>query len=605
MKGRALLLFRLARQDIRHHFAQAVLLVVAIAAATAVLSLAFALNGVNTNPYQQTMAATKGPDVVAQSGNDPYTGVTSPADLAALVALNHAKGVAAHSGPYPIVGDTGPVGPVMRSADIVTSVQVEGREPGVAAVDQPKVTDGTWIRPGGVVVERSFAEAANLRLGQTITLNGHPFRVVGFAVTAAFGGYPGTSLIWATEAAARSLATKADPLSYISNLKLSDASPRAVNAFVNAYGLQYDAPADATTPCLTSWTEIAYGDASFLRTDQAFLFTGATLLGVLALASVAVLVGGRLAEGTRRVGLLKATGGTPGLVAATFLAENLFLALVAAFVGLLAGWRAAPLISKPEADLVGTPGAPPLTLVMVVVALGVALVVALASTLVPAIRAARMSTVSALADTPRLPKRRDSLIRLSRKLPVPALFGLRLVARRPRRAIFSAASIAVAVMGLVAALAIHAAVDNKFSHFGRSGGLVNPDVPRAEQVLTAITISLVILAALTAIFAALATVLDARRASAVTLALGATPQQVRAGLVMAQVIPALPGAILGLPLGIGLFKVAGHGLNGLPPVLWLVAAVLGTVVVVAALTSVPARIGLRRPVAEMLQTEAT
>ena len=53
---------------------------------------------------------------------------------------------------------------------------------------------------------------------------------------------------------------------------------------------------------------------------------------------MAVLVGGRLAEGTRRVGLLKATGGTPGLVAATFLAENLFLALVAALVGLLAGW---------------------------------------------------------------------------------------------------------------------------------------------------------------------------------------------------------------------------------------------------------------------------
>ena len=241
---------------------------------------------------------------------------------------------------------------------------------------------------------------------------------------------------------------------------------------------------------------------------------------------------------------------------------------------------------------------------MVIVALGVALVVALASTLVPAIRAARMSTVSALADTPRLPRRRDSLIRLSRRLPVPALFGLRLVARRPRRAIFSAASIAVAVMGLVAALAIHAAVDAKFSHFGSSGGLVNPEVPRAEQVLTAITISLVTLAALTAIFAAWATVLDARRASAVTLALGATPQQIRAGLVMAQVIPAVPGAILGLPLGIGLFKVAGHHLNGLPPVLWLVAAVLGTVFAVAALTSIPARIALRRPVAEMLQTEA-
>jgi putative ABC transport system permease protein len=255
---------------------------------------------------------------------------------------------------------------------------------------------------------------------------------------------------------------------------------------------------------------IADQDSSFLRSDQAVLFTGTVLLGLLALASVAVLVGGRLAEGTRRVGLSKAVGGTPGLVAATFLAENLFLALVAALVGLLAGWRAAPLLSRPEAELLGTPGAPPLTLVTAVVALGVALAVALASTLV-----------------------------------------------------------------------------------------------RAEQVLTVLTILLVTLAALTAIFTASATVLDARRASAVTLALGATPQQVRAGLAMTQVIPALPGAILGLPLGLGLYEAAGHGLSGLPPALWLVAAVLGTVFVVAALTSVPARIGLRRPVAEMLQTEAT
>jgi putative ABC transport system permease protein len=596
VRGRALLLFRLARQDIRHHLAQALLLVVAIAVATAALTMAFALNGVDSNPFQQTKAATKGPDVVAQTigkPGSPSTSVTSPAQFAALVALNHAKGVQAHGGPYPMATA------VMRSTGIVTGASVEGRQPGVAAVDQPKVTDGTWIRSGGVVVERTFAQAASLRLGQAITLNGHPFQVVGFAVSTAFDGFPGISLMWATEAAARSLATKVAPLTYYSNLKLSDASPRAVAAFVNAHSTN-----NASSPFLTSWTVTADQDSSFLRSDQAVLLTGATLLGLLALASVAVLVGGRLAEGTRRVGLLKAVGGTPDLVAATFLAENLFLALVAALVGLVAGWRAAPLISKPEAELVGTPGAPPLTLVTVVVAVGVALAVALASTLVPAIRAARMSTVSALADAPRLPRRRDSLIRLSRKLPVPALLGLRLVARRPRRAILSAASIAVTVMGLVAALAIHAGVDNKLSHFGSSGGLVNPDIPRAEQVLTVLTILLVTLAALTAIFAALATVLDARRASAVTLALGATPRQVRAGLAMTQVIPALPGAILGLPLGLGLYEVAAHGLSGLPPVLWLVAAVLGTVVVVAALTIVPARIGLRRPVAEMLQTEA-
>src|SRR6202044_1092650 len=114
-----------------------------------------------------------------------------------------------------------------------------------------------------------------------ITLNGRPFRVVGFAVTAAFGGFPGMSLMWATEATARSLAAKADPLAYISNLKLSDASSRAVAAFVNAHRTS-----NTSSPFLTSWTVIAYSDASFLRSDQAVLLTGATLLGLLALASV-------------------------------------------------------------------------------------------------------------------------------------------------------------------------------------------------------------------------------------------------------------------------------------------------------------------------------
>lgn len=170
---------------------------------------------------------------------------------------------------------------------------------------------------------------------------------------------------------------------------------------------------------------------------------------------------------------------------------------------------------------------------------------------------------------------------------MPALFGLRLVARRPRRARLSAASIAVTVSGIVAVLAFQADVNKKFPAFGTSGGLGNP-----------------VRAALTAIFTAWSTVLDARRASAVTLALGATPRQVRAGLAMAQVMSALPGAIIGVPLGVALFTVAAKGLSGLPSAFWLIAAVLGTLFVVAALTSAQARIGTRRPVAEILQAEA-
>jgi putative ABC transport system permease protein len=105
-----------------------------------------------------------------------------------------------------------------------------------------------------------------------------------------------------------------------------------------------------------------------------------------------------------------------------------------------------------------------------------------------------------------------------------------------------------------------------------------------------------------ALFTTWATVLDARRSSALMRALGARTGQVSSGLVIAQLLSALPGALLGIPLGYGLFKAAVHG-GTLPPPTWLAAAVLGVLVAMAGLTIVPATIGARQPVAEVLQSE--
>lgn len=66
--GKVVLTGRLAIRDLRHQPAQAVLLMLAISAAVAVLTLGLVLHGVTAQPYQQTRAATSGPDVVAQLG---------------------------------------------------------------------------------------------------------------------------------------------------------------------------------------------------------------------------------------------------------------------------------------------------------------------------------------------------------------------------------------------------------------------------------------------------------------------------------------------------------------------------------------------------------
>ena len=123
-------------------------------------------------------------------------------------------------------------------------------------------------------------------------------------------------------------------------------------------------------------------------------------------------------------------------------------------------------------------------------------------------------------------------------------------------------------------LAFHAMAGEQ--RFGGSDGLGNPVASRDEQMLLVLTVALVALAVLNAVFTAWATVLDARHSSALARALGATPQQVSGGLAAAQVLPALPGALLGIPLGIGLFAAAnGAGQTVIPPAPWLAAVGAG------------------------------
>lgn len=636
--SRAFLIGRLAVRDVRRRPAQAILMLLAITAATTVLSLALALHGVTSKPYQQTRTATRGPDLVAvfngggilTTGQGPGQSPETRLIQAGARSLISAPGVTAHAGLYPVASV------IMQLGSIAAQVEAEGRDQAPAALDQPELTAGTWVRPDGIVLERTFAESLGAHVGDRVTLNGRPYTVAGIAVTAASAPYPnlcfppgGTCLFdfpensnasrmwvfvgkkhvtlstddigfaWITEPDARALASRAVPLGYLLDLKLRN--PASAQAVAAAHDSSQLAPG---TGNLVSWQSIADNDSLLVQDEQQVLAPGALLLALLAIASVAVLVGGRMSEQAGRVGVLKAVGATPEVVSLALLAENVFLAAAAAIIGLVAGWLAAPLITSPGAALVGAPGAPSVTVADAGLVIGVALLIALASTLVPGIRAARVSTVSSLAEQVRSPRRRPRLIAISRRLPAPLLLGIRVIARRPRRAVLTVASVAVTVAGIVAVLTFHASADK---HLGATVSAVSdPVVDRDEQMLVVLTVALVTLAVLNALVTAWSTVLETRTSSALTRALGAGPRQLSAGLAVAQAVPALPGAVLGIPLGLGLFAAANGGGTAttvIPPAWWLAAGVIGAVLAVLALAAVPARLEQRLPVAAVL-TEA-
>jgi ABC-type lipoprotein release transport system permease subunit len=602
--GRLLLIWRLVTADLRRRPAETALLMLTILATTSTLTLGLILHGETSDPYQRTRAATAGPDVISYLF-PPIPGKVSPASMSTLTALGHQAGVTGSSGPYPITWVA------VANSRAKTTAEVVGRDQQPATIDQPKLTAGSWIRPGGVVLERAFADALKAHPGDSIQLNGRSFTVAGIAVTAAVPPYPrvctigcivnlpgssfsSTGLIWLTRDEATGLATANEPVAYRMDLRLAD--PDTATTFANSI------PVDDNTPAASSWQQIRDSDAKLERNQRLALLIGSWLLGVLAIASCTVLVGGRMAQQLRRVGLLKAVGGTPKIIVSVLLAEYLLISLVAAAIGLALGRLLAPLLNYPGSGLLGSAGKPQLTVNTVAIVVLVALLVAALATLVPAVRAARTSTVRALTDTARAPRRISWLINLSAKLPTALMLGVRIAARRPRRAVMSVLSVTVTVAAIVAVLIVHARVGQDAG--SAVVGLRNPATARIDQLLTVITVMLIVLAAVNAVFITWATVLDTRRSSAVARALGSTPAQVGLATSTAQVVPAVLGALLGVPAGILLvLSVSSDGTTVFPPVWLLIALVPATALGITVMSAAPARLAARRHVAEALRTD--
>jgi putative ABC transport system permease protein len=589
--GRVVLVARLVLADVRRHKAHAAMLVLAVTAATATLALGLSLYNASQSLYVQTRAATAGPDLVVLA---PDTG---PEATAALRALALAPDVVDHNGPYDIVYGT------LTAHGFTSSTVVHGASPTPGAVDRPLVTAGDWVRPGGTVLERGFATALGVQVGDRVAVSGRTYPVVGIAVTAATSIYPWsagigplggpsdyTGLLWLTASDARALAGRDLTITTALDLKLRD--PDATEAFRLAHR------SALVRLTMHSWQFIAVQDGHIVQNTQPMLVVGAWLLGFLAVSGVAALAAGPAGEQTRRAGLLKAVGATPGLIGVILLTEYLALAVVAEAAGLVVARLVEPAIANPTYSRIGDVMGPAGLTLAATTAL--ALGVALLTTLPPTLRALRTATVAALTSTAQHPRHRPWLTSLSALLPTPLLLGVRLTARRPGRAVLHSCSTAVTLTGLTALLIFHA---QPVRGYGVGSSLPNERDVIDRRLLLAVTVMLVALALVNTIAMTWMTAMEARANMAVTRALGATPGQVSAGLSFSQLLPAVPGAAAGVYLGVLLFAFTSRGPMTMPPRWWLLVAVLATLLATAALTALPARLAARRSVAHTLSAE--
>ena len=335
------LLFRLAFAGIRSRLLASALTIAIAGAAAATIVLALEVRSSGRDPWQQTFDAANGAHVLAS--------VPTQADARAIANL---PGVTERGAPVPLVRATlGPPG----STDRADLAGLSGR----TAVNRPVLTDGSPLREGGIVLERSLASALGIEVGATLELTTRrgsvDLPVLGTAVVPSQPRYPrrNPGLAWITRATLERIEPDRTHWRWTEALRL--ANPSAAAAFIERAA----AGGSATTlqsGDLESWQDQRYYALADAQPIELIVTTYTILLLIVAFVVVGILVGARASAQHREIGLLKAAGFTPRQVGAVFALESAALGFIAAVLGFTLGMLLAPRLAAPSAEtLIGSP----------------------------------------------------------------------------------------------------------------------------------------------------------------------------------------------------------------------------------------------------------
>ncbi len=294
-----------------------------------------------------------------------------------------------------------------------TFTQGQGVTPDYLTVRNVELQEGSFISEGNMLgrsavavlgpdtAEALFGRSSGL-VGETIRIEGQPFRVIGITVPKGGSGFTNEDdrvLLPLTTAQTRLL--RRGGRDEVDMIMAQAISAQAVPA-----------AQQEIADLLRNRHRTAVGEDDFtIFTQQDFLNTAATITGVLTIflggiAAISLLVGGigigimnimlvSVTERTREIGLRKAIGARKSDILIQFLTESSLLSLAGGLLGILLGWALALLVgfiaAANDADLT-----PFVSLDAVLLATLFSAAVGLFFGLYPAKRAADLEPVEAL-----------------------------------------------------------------------------------------------------------------------------------------------------------------------------------------------------------------
>lgn len=266
--------------------------------------------------------------------------------------------------------------------------------------DEDTATEARVVALGSQVASSLFAEDED-PIGQSVKLNGIPFRVVGVMEEkggGGFGSFDNQAFVPLTTAHKRIFA----------NMRSQSGEPVLSLIMVKVLSEeQLDDVASQIEDLLRSRHEITYLDTDdFTVINQADLLdifgsiTGVLTTFLGGIAAISLLVGGigimnimlvSVTERTREIGLRKAVGAKRRHILTQFLVEAMVLSVIGGIVGMILGFVGAQALASLSEDLEAV-----ITVQAVLLATGFSALVGLFFGIYPALRASQLHPIDAL-----------------------------------------------------------------------------------------------------------------------------------------------------------------------------------------------------------------